>query len=209
MRINPLKALPVFGCCMFGLASLPAVAMVDPPKYFYADLAAGALDDDIGTNSNVTALSVGGVMPISFGLLASLDYSARFIHPDETTTEIYTLLPGAGLQFNLAQNLAMQALVKAGMQWAEQTNDLTNTTLSSSDEFTWGGELGLIYQLNERWSAIADVEWNRSDIIDVDAYSLRANYRVSPRISFGGFYTHRNSGDSTTNEGGVSLRVHF
>jgi len=183
--------------------------MVELPRYFYADLAAGALDDDIGTNSNVTSLSVGGVMPLSFGLLASLDYSARFIHPDETTTEIYTLLPGLGMQFDLAQNLALQGLVKAGMQWAEQTNDITDTTLSSNDEFTWGGELGLIYQLNERWSAIADVEWNRSDIIDVDIYTLRANYRASQRMSFGGFYTHRNSGVTTTNEGGVSLRVHF
>ncbi|RJX69554.1 porin family protein [Vibrio sinensis] len=176
-------------------------------RFLYADLSAGSLNENLGTNSNVTALDVGGNWLPTDNVIVSFDYSARFIHPDITTTEIYTLLPGVGYRYGIANNFDVYAIAKAGFVWAKQTNDITDEKLESDDEFMLGGELGVKYALSSALQLGASVELNRSDLIDEDVYTLDANYLVSTRFLLGGFYRHREGdGTNSTNEGGVSIK---
>ena len=48
--------------------------------YPYAALAVGYFKDDLGTNSSVTSLAVGGKRVIEDQVLAIIDYEARFIY---------------------------------------------------------------------------------------------------------------------------------
>ncbi|WP_341663476.1 hypothetical protein [Vibrio sp.] len=85
---------------LWAITTLPAHANNNfNYNYLYADLAAGSFNDDLGTNSSVTSLAVGGKRVIEEQMLATIDYEARFIHPsDNTTTENYILLPGMALR---------------------------------------------------------------------------------------------------------------
>lgn len=178
-------------------------------RYGYAEFATGSLDENIGDNSNITAINVGGKLPIDRRWLATLDYSARFIHPERTTTEIYTLLPGVAARIDAGPGLEFLVGGKAGMQWARLTDDDTDIKLESSDEFVWGLEVGLIYNMTQRWRLATDAELNRSDILDVDIYSLRADYRINSAFTAGAFYSHCESDRGSTNEGGVALKLFF
>ncbi|WP_039949030.1 outer membrane beta-barrel protein [Vibrio ichthyoenteri] len=178
-------------------------------RYGYVDFAAGSLDEKIGENSNVTAINAGGKLPIDRRWLATLDYSARFIHPDKTTTEIYTVLPGVAARIDAGPGLQFLANAKAGMQWARLTDDKTNIKLESSNEFVWGMEVGLVYNITPRWRLATDAELNRSDILDVEIYSLRADFRINSGFTMGGFYSHRDSERGSTNEGGVAMKLFF
>jgi len=185
--------------------------------YAYADLSAGSLNENIGVNNNVTALSVGGNYLWTENILFTLDYTARFIHPDDFTTELYTLLPGVAYRYPLLDKLDLVAKAKMGYLWAKQTQDSTNAKLYSDNDFVVGAGLELKYALNLDWELAASAEFNYSDFLEEGIYQLRADYRVSPRITLGGFYTHRSgdfetvkiSGSATTNEGGVSIRFLF
>ncbi|EGU31716.1 outer membrane beta-barrel protein [Vibrio scophthalmi] len=178
-------------------------------RYGYVEFASGSLDEDIGGNSNITAINTGGKLPIDQRWLATLDYSARFIHPEKTTTEIYTLLPGVAARIDAGPGLEFLVGGKAGMQWARLTDDDTDVKLESSNEFVWGLEIGLIYNITQRWRLATDAELNRSDILDVDIYSLRADYRINSGFTAGAFYSHRESDRGSTNEGGVALKLFF
>lgn len=178
-------------------------------RYAYVDFSSGSLDENIGDNSNVTAIKVGGQLPMDQRWLATLDYSARFIHPENTTTEIYTLLPGIAARFDVGSGFEVVTGVKVGMQWARLTDDDTDIKLESSNEFVWGADVGLIYNITPRWRLATDAELNRSDILDVEIYSLRADYRFDSGFTVGGFYSHRDSDRGSTNEGGVALKLFF
>ena len=73
----------------------------------------------------------------------------------------------------------------------------------------WGGDLTLKYELNKFWELSVTGGLRRSDILDEDIFNMRGDYQVSTKLVVGGFYTHRNNGSTTTNEGGVSLRYLF
>lgn len=178
-------------------------------NFLYADLSAGSLGENLGVNSNVTSLAVGGNMLIDNQFLATLDYEARFIHPQNTTTEIYTLLPGAAFRYPIEDKWDLVAGTKAGYIWSTQTNDITDAKISSDNKFMWGGDLTLKYELNKFWELSVTGGLRRSDILDEDIFNMRGDYQVSTKLVFGGFYTHRNNGSTTTNEGGVSLRYLF
>ncbi|NOH80555.1 porin family protein [Vibrio sp. RE86] len=185
--------------------------------YLYADLSAGSLNENLGVNNNVTALSIGGNYLLSEHVLATLDYTARFIHPDDITSELYTLLPGVAYRYPLMDKLDIVATAKLGYLWATQTRDSTDEELFKDNEFMWGASLELKYALNKSWELAMKGELNHSDLIEEGIFNLRADYQFSSRMSVGGFYTHRDgdfetsqiSGNATTNEGGISLRYLF
>jgi hypothetical protein len=175
----------------------------------YADLSAGSLNENIGVNSDVSAFGVGGNYQIRRNLFASLDYEARFIHPKETTTEIYTLLPGVFYRFNVHQGLDFVTGAKTGLVWANQTNNETDKTITKDSRLMWGGLVGLRYQLTFNWHLEAMAEFRRSDVIDEEVYTFRGDYYITPRITFGAFYKHREKERNTANEGGVGMKFYY
>jgi|GEM_PF-922728 len=182
--------------------------------YVYADLSAGSLNENLGVNNNVTALSIGGNYLWTDNVLLTLDYSARFIHPSATTTEFYTLLPGVAYRYPLLDKLDVIAGAKLGYLWASQTLDATDQELFKDNEMMWGASLEFKYALTKAWELAMRGEVNSSDLADVGVFHVRADYQFSSNLSVGGFYTHRDgdyqtaelSGNATTNEGGISLR---
>ncbi|MGD8170253.1 outer membrane beta-barrel protein [Vibrio sp. TRT 21S02] len=178
-------------------------------EYIHADLSSGSLNENLGENNNVTTLTIGGNYLFTDHWVASLDYSARFIHPANTTTEIYSLMPGIGYRYALIEDLDMLAQASVGYIRARTTNDITDETLKSDTELRYGTSLTLSYALNENWQASVIGELTRSDILDENLLTLRGDYKLSKRFMLGGFYTHRDTGESTTNEGGISVRFAY
>lgn len=179
-------------------------------NYLYADLAAGSFNDDLGTNSSVTSLAVGGKRIVEDQILATIDYEARFIHPnDNTTTENYMLLPGMALSYSLEDKWDIIAGVKIGYVWSSKTNDTTDEKLFSDNDFMWGGDISLQYEVNQDWQISLTGELRRSDILDEDIFNMRAGYNINKMFVIAGFYTHKNYGKTTTNEAGISLKYMY
>ncbi|KJY84885.1 membrane protein [Vibrio galatheae] len=185
--------------------------------FFYADLSAGSLNENLGVNNNVTALSVGGNYVFSDNVLFTLDYTARFIHPEDETTELYTLLPGVGYRYAIIDSLDLVVGAKLGYLWATQSVDNTNIKLFSDNDFSLGASVQLRYSPSEKWELAASGEYNYTDFLDETIFNLRADYQFAQRFTVGAFYTHRAGdfattriqGNATTNEGGISLRYLF
>ncbi|EGA70366.1 hypothetical protein VISI1226_22390 [Vibrio sinaloensis DSM 21326] len=178
-------------------------------EYAYAQLSAGSLNENIGVNSDITAFAVGGNYQFKSDFFVGLDYEARFVHPDDVTTEIYTLLPGAFYRLAVHQGLDFIAGAKTGLLWVNQTNDETDKTISKDNRFIWGGHAALRYRLNTRWDLEAEAEFLRSDVLDEEIYTLKADYYLTPRISLGGFYKHREQDSATANEGGIGMQFYY
>ncbi|MBU2898232.1 porin family protein [Vibrio hepatarius] len=176
-------------------------------NYLYADLSAGSYDDDLGTNSNVTSLAVGGKKQFDKKILATLDYEARFIHPnDNTTTENYILLPGVAFNYSLDDKWDLIAGAKTGYVWSSSSNDITDEKLFSDGKFMWAGDVTLKHEISQYWQISLIGELRRSDFLDEDIFNMRAGYQVTDKIVVAGFYTHINNGKTTTNEGGISVK---
>lgn len=177
--------------------------------YFYGQVAGGSLNENIGENSNVTAIAVGGNYHILSDLMLTGEYEARFIHPKKTTTRIYTLLPGAAYRYSILDNLDVVAGGIAGLLWTSQTDNDTDKTIEKDSYFMWGGNITVRYAFNEYLEASGVAEVRRSDVLDEEVYTARVDYFTSPRIAFGGYYTHRDKDVATSNEGGVSVRFFY
>jgi hypothetical protein len=109
--------------------------------YVYAKLASGSLDERIGVNSNITTLGVGGLNLLRNHFYLSVDYSARFIHPQDTTTELYSLLPGINFHYDIVDDLQLGFGIKLGYLWAKQTQDIDDANLYSKNSVQWGGRV--------------------------------------------------------------------
>ena len=185
--------------------------------FLYADLSAGSLNENLGVNNNVTALAVGGNYLLADNVLVTLDYSARFIHPEGFTTELYTLLPGVAYRYPIIDKLDLVVGARLGDLWATQTKDDTQQKLFSDNDFVLSATLALKYAINEKWEVAAQGEINHSDFLEENVFHFRADYQFAERFTVGGFYTHRDgdfettriNGNASTNEGGVSLRYLF
>lgn len=66
-----------------------------------------------------------------------------------------------------------------------------------------------MYRLTDRWNVSTEAEIRRNDVLDEEIYTFRMDYHVSPKIAYGGFYTHRDKHVATTNEGGLSFRYYY
>lgn len=185
--------------------------------FIYADLSSGSLNENLGEDNNATALAVGGNYVWSDNILFTLDYTARFIHPTDITTELYTLLPGVAYRYPLADKLDIVTTAKLGYLWAKQTRDSTDEKLYSDSDLTLGASVELRYALTEKWQLATSGEYNHTDFLDERVFNVRADYQFAKRFTAGVFYTHRDGdfetaqikGSSTTNEGGISLRYLF
>tara|TARA_Y100001956_G_scaffold71611_1_gene76442 strand:+ start:597 stop:1232 length:636 start_codon:yes stop_codon:yes gene_type:complete len=178
-------------------------------EYLYAEVSAGSLDEYIGVNSDVSSFVLGGHYQVMDDLFVTLEYEARYIHPDETTTEIYTLLPGAFYRYEVVEGLDFLAGMKTGLLWAHQTNNETDKSISKDNRFMITGSAALRYNISENWDVEGSAEIRRSDVLDEEVYILRGDYFLTARISLGGFYKHRHKDTATTNEGGLSMRFYY
>lgn len=204
--------IPLLGCSV----SVGANEITNNLNYnfLYADLAAGSLNENLGTNNNVTSLAVGANYLWTPSMLTTLDYNARFIHPGDITTELYTLKPSIAYRYVAAKNVDFIVAGSVGYLWASQTIDDTDQRLFKDHELFWGTSLELKYALDRKWELSTKGELNSGDLLDEVVFTVRADYRFGPRMTVGGFYSHRDgdfetqriSGSATTNEGGVSLR---
>ncbi|KGY12170.1 membrane protein [Vibrio tubiashii] len=184
--------------------------------YLYADLSSGSLRED-SDSKNATALAVGVNYLWNDNLLFTLDYSARFIHPADVTTELYTLLPGVAYRFPLADKLDLVAGAKLGYLWGKQSLDSTNEKLFSDNNGSFGASLAVKYAFFSNWELASSIEINRADFVEENLFQIRADYQFAKDFTFGAFYTYRKSefetvrikGKTTTSEGGIALRYLF
>jgi len=185
--------------------------------FMYADLSSGSLNENLGSANNASALAVGGHYAWSDNVLFTFDYAARFIHPQNVTTELYTLLPGIGYRFPVMEKLDVIATAKLGYLWAKQTLDSTEEKLFSDSKPSVGASLELRYAIAENWELAGRGEFNYTNLLEERFFTLRADYQFAERFTVGAFYTHRDGdfetakikGNATTNEGGISLRYLF
>ncbi|MGF1694570.1 porin family protein [Vibrio lamellibrachiae] len=177
--------------------------------YFYADLSSGSFDENIAENSNVTALAIGVSSQYRGDWLLGFDYSARFVHHDTTTDEYYTMQPAIGYRFPLTSKLELAPRTKVGFKRMNSVVKDTEERFDRHDDFIYGFDVKAAYQLSKRLELAAIGELIRSEHFDENILTLRGDYRISQNFTFGGFYTHRDMMDHTTNEGGISLRYYY
>lgn len=174
--------------------------------YLYASVGSGSLNEDAGVNSNASIFSIGGSYQVDEHWLAVGDYTARFLHPDETTTRADTLMAGVGYRYAIISDFDAVTSYQIGVTKAKvELNDVTNTTVSSDTEFIHGAKVALNYGFSDSWIAIGSVQFNRSDLFDEEVYHTSLRYLVTPKFAVGGFYNHRNGQDERTNEIGVNF----
>lgn len=177
--------------------------------YLYADVSAGSFDADNGAEGNVTSVMVGYSGLFAEHWLVVADYEARFIRPDETTTEIYSFRPGVGYKWDLNDDWLIYSRARAGYLRTVTTEDDTDQQLSDSSDLIYGIDLGLSYSPIDKLELTALGELSRSDALDEEIVKLRADYYVTRRFALGGFYSYRNAGEYTSNEGGISMRYAY
>ncbi|MCL9782007.1 porin family protein [Vibrio sp. S4M6] len=178
-------------------------------NYLYADASSGSLNEDIGGNSNVTAVGVGGSMLYKNSWLLVTDYAARFVHPENLTNEYYSLRPGVGYKYSITDKLDVSSRVRYGILWSSVTDDRTNATLSSDTNSIYGVDLMFTYKAMENLEVTLGGELSRSSPIDEDIFILRGDYYIDEHVAIGGFYTYRDAQTSRTNEGGISVRYAY
>ena len=121
--------------------------------HIYATAYSGSLNEDAGGNNNASSFGLGGSYAMTGGWLLLGDYSARFIHPDDTTTRIDTLMPGVGYRYGIKKDLDVVAYYLLGITKGKVEDNDTNRTESSDTEFIQGVKVGLNYGFAKRWIA--------------------------------------------------------
>ncbi|MEZ9564368.1 outer membrane beta-barrel protein [Vibrio artabrorum] len=182
--------------------------------HIYATAHSGSLNEDAGGNSNASSFGFGGSYTINDDWLLLGDYSARFIHPDESTTRIDTLMAGAGYRYGIKKDLDIVASYLLGMTKGEVEVNRTNETLESDTQFVQGLKAELNYGFAKRWIANGSVQLNRSDLFDEEIYHLGLRYLVTNKFAIGGSYQHRDGESSKgvserTNELGVEFFLEY
>ncbi|MGF1746705.1 hypothetical protein [Vibrio minamisatsumaniensis] len=182
--------------------------------HIYATAHSGSLNEDAGRNSNASSFGLGGSYTINDDWLLLGDYSARFIHPDESTTRIDTLMTGAGYRYGIKKDLDIVASYQLGITKGEVELNRTNETLESNTEFVQGVKAELNYGFAKRWIANGSVQLNRSDLFDEEIYHLGLRYLVTNKFAIGGSYQHRDGESSKgvrerTNELGVEFFLEY
>ncbi|PFG56429.1 opacity protein-like surface antigen [Vibrio sp. ES.051] len=205
---------------VFGLLSvLPVVSSasaVDQGEKFgyehlHLDVGAGTTNEEWLDNSNATTVNFGGNYLFTNNWLFNVDYSAQFFHPDDFTLRIDRLLVGGGYRQGITPLFDIYGTYGVGAIKAKATNDKTDNTLSSDSELLQAVTVGVNYLLSEKLIATAEVEVNRSDIVDENNVKIGFNYQWHDVIGSGLFYQFRDtdySGESSDyiNEVGLSLK---
>ena len=182
--------------------------------HIYATAHSGSLDEDAGGNNNASSFGLGVSYAMTDDWLLLGDYSARFIHPDDTTTRIDTLMPGVGYRYSIKKDLDVVAYYLLGVTKGEVEDNDTNRTESSDTEFIQGIKAELNYGFAKRWIANGSVQVNRSDLFDEEIYHVGLRYLVTNKFAIGGSYQHRDGegskgGSERTNELGVEFFLEY
>ncbi|MDW2457479.1 outer membrane beta-barrel protein [Vibrio sp. 1249-1] len=201
------------------LAALPAIssaAVMDQAEKFgyehiHLDVGAGTTNEEWLDNSNATTVGLGGNYLFTENWLFNVDYSAQFFHPDDFTLRIDRLLFGGGYRYGVTEQFDIYGIYGIGAIKAKATDDKTDNTLSSDSELIQAVTVGVNYLLSEKLIATAEVEFNRSDIVDENNFKIGFNYQWHKVIGTGLFYQFRDtdySGESSdyVNEVGLSLK---
>ncbi|AGV16815.1 porin family protein [Vibrio alginolyticus] len=204
---------------LVSLAALPAIssaAVMDQAEKFgyehiHLDVGAGTTNEEWLDNSNATTVGLGGNYLFTENWLFNVDYSAQFFHPDDFTLRIDRLLFGGGYRYGVTEQFDIYGLYGIGAIKAKATDDKTDNTLSSDSELIQAVTVGVNYLLSEKLIATAEVELNRSDIVDENNFKIGLNYQWHKVIGTGLFYQFRDtdySGESSdyVNEVGLSLK---
>ncbi|WP_215403056.1 outer membrane beta-barrel protein [Vibrio gigantis] len=182
--------------------------------HIYATAHSGSLNEDAGSNNNASSYGLGVSYAMTDDWLLLGDYSARFIHPDDTTTRIDTLMPSVGYRYSIKKDLDIVAYYLLGITKGKVEDNDTNRTESSDTEFIQGVKAELNYGFAKRWIANGSVQVNRSDLFDEEIYHLGLRYLVTNKFAIGGSYQHRDGEGSTgvserTNELGVEFFLEY
>ncbi|EMB9235532.1 porin family protein [Vibrio alginolyticus] len=204
---------------LVSLAALPAIssaAVMDQAEKFgyehiHLDVGAGTTNEEWLDNSNATTVGLGGNYLFTENWLFNVDYSAQFFHPDDFTLRIDRLLFGGGYRYGITEQFDIYGIYGIGAIKAKATDDKTDNTLSSDSELIQAVTVGVNYLLSEKLIATAEVELNRSDIVDENNFKIGFNYQWHKVIGTGLFYQFRDtdySGESSdyVNEVGLSLK---
>ncbi|MBS9897516.1 porin family protein [Vibrio alginolyticus] len=204
---------------LVSLAALPAIssaAVMDQAEKFgyehiHLDVGAGTTNEEWLDNSNATTVGLGGNYLFTENWLFNVDYSAQFFHPDDFTLRIDRLLFGGGYRYGVTEQFDIYGIYGIGAIKAKATDDKTDNTLSSDSELIQAVTVGVNYLLSEKLIATAEVEFNRSDIVDENNFKIGFNYQWHKVIGTGLFYQFRDtdySGKSSdyVNEVGLSLK---
>ncbi|MCS0300577.1 MULTISPECIES: outer membrane beta-barrel protein [Vibrio] len=204
---------------LVSLAALPAIssaAVMDQAEKFgyehiHLDVGAGTTNEEWLDNSNATTVGLGGNYLFTENWLFNVDYSAQFFHPDDFTLRIDRLLFGGGYRYGVTEQFDIYGIYGIGANKAKATDDKTDNTLSSDSELIQAVTVGVNYLLSEKLIATAEVELNRSDIVDENNFKIGFNYQWHKVIGTGLFYQFRDtdySGESSdyVNEVGLSLK---
>ncbi|HHF3073465.1 TPA: outer membrane beta-barrel protein [Vibrio diabolicus] len=204
---------------LVSLAALPAIssaAVMDQAEKFgyehiHLDVGAGTTNEEWLDNSNATTVGLGGNYLFTENWLFNVDYSAQFFHPDDFTLRIDRLLFGGGYRYGVTEQFDIYGIYGIGAIKAKATDDKTDNTLSSDSELIQAVTVGVNYLLREKLIATAEVELNRSDIVDENNFKIGLNYQWHKVIGTGLFYQFRDtdySGESSdyVNEVGLSLK---
>ena len=182
-------------------------------NYVTASVYSGSLNADAGGNNNASVFGLGVSYELTDKWLLVGDYTARFIHPDESTTRIDTLMGGAGYRFNIRKDLDIVASYLLGVTKGEVELNSNNKTLESDTEFIHGGKFDLNYGFAKRWVANGSIQANRSELFDEEIYHLGLRYKITSKFSIEGAYQHRNgdsdNGGERTNELGLAFRLEY
>ncbi|ENB2045792.1 porin family protein [Vibrio alginolyticus] len=204
---------------LVSLAALPAIssaAVMDQAEKFgyehiHLDVGAGTTNEEWLDNSNATTVGLGGNYLFTENWLFNVDYSAQFFHPDDFTLRIDRLLFGGGYRYGVTEQFDIYGIYGIGAIKAKATDDKTDNTLTSDSELIQAVTVGVNYLLSEKLIATAEVELNRSDIVDENNFKIGFNYQWHKVIGTGLFYQFRDtdySGESSdyVNEVGLSLK---
>ncbi|KOE07458.1 outer membrane beta-barrel protein [Vibrio sp. 665] len=198
------------------LSAISSAAVMDQAEKFgyehiHLDVGAGTTNEEWLDNSNATTVGLGGNYLFTENWLFNVDYSAQFFHPDDFTLRIDRLLFGGGYRYGVTEQFDIYGIYGIGAIKAKATDDKTDNTLSSDSELIQAVTVGVNYLLSEKLIATAEVELNRSDIVDENNFKIGLNYQWHKVIGTGLFYQFRDtdySGESSdyVNEVGLSLK---
>nr|WP_321281421.1 outer membrane beta-barrel protein [uncultured Vibrio sp.] len=209
-----LRSLLFVPLCFFpALSSASEAEQADKFGYehIYLNVGAGTTNEDWLENANVTTIDLGGNYLFTDNWLFHTDYSAQFFHPDSYTLRIDRLTFGGGYRYGITQQFDLYGIYRLGVIKAKAKDDDTDKTLLSDSEFIHAVAVGAQYLVGEKLIVNAELEANRSDVVDENKYKIGFNYQWHDVIGTGVYYQYRDTEYSGSrsdyiNEVGLNLR---
>ncbi len=179
-------------------------------KHIQLSIGGGTTTEKWLENSNVTTLDLGGNYLFTDNWFVNFDYSAQFFHPKTYTLRIDRLMLGGGYRYGLSANMDLYGIYRLGVIKAKAKDNDTDETLVSEREFLHEATIGVNYLVTEKLILNAEIEANRSDIVDENKYKIGFNYQWHDVIGTGVYYEYRDTeyigASDYVNELGLNLK---